>query len=225
VDLVLASTSPYRRELLARLGLPFRAVAPVYEECRPDACVDPRRLVVQNALGKAVSLLSQARDCLVIGSDQVICCEGAILTKPGTEARAVAQLLQLAGREHELLTAVAVVRSPAAEPSATDDAQGESALVVNRARVRALTHAEAGAYVRIEQPLDCAGAYKSESLGIALFEYIRGDDPTAVIGLPLIALTRLLRRFGVDPLSDLPTDAGAPAPGGIGPARPAPSEE
>lgn len=208
MDLVLASTSPYRRELLARLGLPFRAVAPVYEECRPDACNDPRRLVVQNALGKAVSLLSQARDCLVIGSDQVICCDGAILTKPGTGARAVAQLLQLAGREHELLTAVAVVRSPAAAPGAGDDAQGESALVVNRARVRAITREEAEAYVRIEQPLDCAGAYKSEALGIALFEYIRGDDPTAVIGLPLIALTRLLRRFGVDPL--LRATTGAP---------------
>ncbi len=211
MDLVLASTSPYRRALLARLGLPFRAVAPVYEECHPEACDDPRRLAVQNALGKAVSLLAAQRDCLIIGSDQVICCEGAIITKPGTPARAVAQLMQLAGREHELLTAVAVVRSPAAEPAATDDAPGESALVVNRARMRALTRVEAEAYVRIEQPLDCAGAYKSEALGIALFEYIRGDDPTAVIGLPLIALARLLRRFGVDPLQHPATDAEAPA--------------
>jgi predicted house-cleaning NTP pyrophosphatase (Maf/HAM1 superfamily) len=105
------------------------------------------------------------------------------------------------------LTGVAVVRAPAADGDG-GDAPGQSALVVNRLRMRALTRGEAEAYVRRDRPLDCAGAYKSEALGIALFEYLRGDDPSAIVGLPLIALLRLLRAFGVDPLD----------PGGAPPA-------
>jgi septum formation protein len=200
VEIILASTSPYRRALLERLGLPFRVLAPTYPEIGPADCDDPRRLATQNALGKALSLLEGRRDCLVIGSDQVVTCEGVVFTKPGTEERAVEQLLRLAGREHELLTAVAVVRAPAGDPGPAGDMPGETALAVNQVRLRPLTRAEAEAYVRIERPLDCAGAYKSEGLGIALLEYLRGDDPTGVVGLPLITVARLLRRLGLDPL-------------------------
>ncbi len=200
MQLVLASTSTYRRALLARLGLPFITAAPRFTEARAQAGLDPARLVVGNALGKAVSLLGDHPGALIIGSDQVAVCAGEVLSKPGTHSKAVEQLLYLAGREHDLLTAVAVVRAPSAGQPASADAPGETALAVNSLRMRALTPAEAEAYVRAEQPLDCAGAYKSEGLGVALFETMRGDDPTAIVGLPLIALTRLLRRFGVDPL-------------------------
>jgi len=200
VNLVLASTSPPRRALLERLGLPFRALPPGGREVTPAECPDPARLAARNALGKALSLLGGQRDCLIVGSDQVVCCGGEIFGKPGSEERAVEQLLRLAGREHELLTAVAVVRAPAGAAAPGDDAPGETALAVNQVRLRPLTRAEALAYVRADRPLDCAGAYKSEALGIALLEYLRGDDPTAVVGLPLIALSRLLRRCGLDPL-------------------------
>lgn len=210
MDLVLASTSTYRRALLARLGLPFRAAAPAYREVGPETCPNPRRLAAQNALGKALSLLDRHPDSLIVGSDQVICCGDEVFGKPGTPERAVEQLLRLAGREHELLTAVAVVRSPARGITAADELPGETLVSANQVRLRPLTREEAAAYVERERPLDCAGAYKSESLGITLLEYLRGDDPTAVVGLPLIALSRLLRRFGLDPLA-LP-----PAPPEIG---------
>jgi septum formation protein len=190
---------------MERLGLPFVAAAPRYDEARPESDTDPARLVSANALGKALSLLADFPDSLIIGSDQVAVCEGAILTKPGAPERAIEQLLRLAGREHRLLTALAVLRAPG-PGAAVGDAPGEQALVENRMRLRPLTRAEAEAYVRRESPLDCAGAYKSEGLGVALFERMQGDDPTAIIGLPLIALTRLLRRFGVNPLAP-----GAPA--------------
>lgn len=212
MEIILASTSPYRRALLARLGLPFTALAPDFNEQTPAQVADPGAMVTANALGKARSLARLHPAAIVIGSDQAAVCAGRVLGKPGSEQQAVAQLLELAGREHELLTAVAVIGPsprqcaragcgvppvPAAPP------REESALVVNRLRMRPLDEAQALTYVRHDQPLDCAGAYKSEGLGIALFEHIRGDDPTAVIGLPLIALCSLLRRFGHDPLAGL----------------------
>jgi len=216
MKLILASTSPYRRQQMSRLGLPFQAAAPRFVEAAPGPNSDAARLVVGNALGKALSLLAEYPGHLVIGSDQVVRCEGRILTKPGSPRVAVEQLLALAGREHELLTGVAVVRASSAPgkqaqttPESLEDVPGSSTLVVNRLRMRAISRDEAETYVRLEQPLDCAGAYKSEALGIALFEYLRGDDPTAIIGLPLIALLRLLRGFGVDPLNpsaDRPAD-------------------
>lgn len=189
MKLVLASTSPYRRALLARLGLEFEACAPAFEEKRDG---DPEAMVLANARGKAASLSPRFPEALIIGSDQAAVCEGRILGKPGTAARAVEQLLLLAGREHALLTALAVLRAK--------DGSVETALVAHRMRLRPLTRAEAEAYVRREMPIDCAGAYKSEGLGIALFEYLRGDDPTAIVGLPLTAVCQLLRRCGVDPI-------------------------
>jgi septum formation protein len=220
MQLVLASTSPYRRALMERLGLQFRAVTPLFDEAPPGDTVDPAELVVANAVGKAHSLLARYPGALVIGSDQVAVCEGEILTKPGSEARALAQILRLAGKEHRLLTAVALVGAPeksAARPpaeitaeataGATEEspaeATAETELVESRLRMRPLTRREAERYIRRERPVDCVGAYKSEGLGITLFEYLRGDDPTAIVGLPLIALTRLLKRFGVNVLGTL----------------------
>jgi MAF protein len=216
VKLVLASSSPYRRALLERLGMPFVAVAPRFEEIRPEAGTDPVRLVTGNALGKALSLLPAHPDSLVIGSDQVAVCDDEILIKPGTPELAVEQLLRLAGRDHQLVTAVAVLQAPATGAPADGTSRGEHAVVRNQLRMRALTRAAAEAYVRRERPLDCAGAYKSEGLGIALFERMEGEDPTAIIGLPLIVLTRLLRRFGVDPLEP---EAPSPDPA-MDPGRP-----
>lgn len=211
--LILASQSPYRRALLARLGLPFEVAAPQFDEAQPTPDTDPRRLVVGNALGKAVSLLAAHPGRVIIGSDQVVALGSRILTKPGTPEKAVAQLLALAGREHELLTAVAVLRAPppaptasagregeALDPPSPDDVAGATAVVVNRLRMRAFSREEARTYIAAEQPLDCAGAYKAEGLGISLFESLGGDDPTAIVGLPLIATLRLLRRHGIDPL-------------------------
>jgi MAF protein len=200
VRLILASTSPYRRALLERLGLPFAAVAPRFTEAAPEPGADPARVVTKNALGKALSLLPDHPDSLVIGSDQVAVCGAEILTKPGTPERAVEQLLHLAGREHRLVTAVAVIFSPPAGAADANGTRGDHAVVENRLRMRSLTRAEAEAYVRLEPPLDCAGSYKSEGLGVTLFERMEGEDPTAIVGLPLIALSRLLRRFAVDPL-------------------------
>lgn len=200
LQLVLASTSPYRRALMERLGLPFTAVAPRFEEIASEPGADPARIVTKNALGKALSLLPDYPGGLLIGSDQVAVCGAEILTKPGTPERAVEQLLRLAGREHRLVTAVAVLRCPPAGAADEGGTRGDHAVVENRMRMRPLTPAEAEAYVRLEAPLDCAGAYKSEGLGVTLFERMEGEDPTAIVGLPLIALSRLLRRFGVDPL-------------------------
>ena len=187
--IVLASTSTYRATLLRRLGLPFEAMAPDYdEENAPDA--NPADLVLEQAEGKAASLLGCCPDALIIGSDQIVHLDGEILTKPGNFAGAVAQLVRLSGREHELLTAVVVF----------DPESGRRAQHLERStvRVRQLTQDEIEAYVVADEPYDCAGAYKAESLGVAIFDYQRGDDPTAVIGLPLIALTRLLRELGLD---------------------------
>lgn len=200
MHLILASTSPYRRALLERLGLPFTAVAPRFEEAAPEPGADPSRVVTKNALGKALSLLPDHPDSLVIGSDQVAVCGAEILTKPGTPERAVEQLLHLAGREHRLVTAVAVILSSPAGAAAKGGTRGDHAVVENHLCMRPLTRAEAEAYVRLERPLDCAGSYKSEGLGVTLFERMEGEDPTAIVGLPLIALSRLLRRFAVDPL-------------------------
>ncbi len=213
MGLILASTSPYRRALLARLGLPFTARAPRFEELTAATIADPAALVTANALGKARDLASQHPEAIVIGGDQTVVCAGRVLGKPGTVERAVAQLLELAGREHELLTAVALIGPHGGMGPLRPDTQigagcrpsrEETAVAINRLRMRRIDESEARAYVLREQPLDCAGAYKSEGLGIALFESIRGDDPTAVVGLPLIVLCGLLRRFGLDPLAGEP---------------------
>jgi septum formation protein len=187
MDLILASTSRYRRDLLARLGLPFRCMAPeVDESAFGELASDPAELVRTLALAKAEAVAAGHPGAVVIGSDQLAAFEGQVLGKPGTTEKAVSQLLLLAGREHQLLTAVALA-----------DANGvEIHLDVARLWVRSLTHLEATRYVETERPLDCAGSYKIEGLGIALFDRIECADQTAIIGLPLLAVCKMLRARG-----------------------------
>jgi septum formation protein len=189
--IVLASTSPYRRALLERLRIPFDVAPPVYEENTLEGA-DAEALVAVHALGKARSLRDAFPSSLVIGSDQVVSLDGRILGKPGTRERAIEQLAMLRGREHVLLTGLAVL-------DAATGRVGEH-LDRTRLRLRALGDAEIEAYVDAEHPIDCAGSYRAEGLGIALFEYLRTDDPTAIVGLPLAALARLLGAHGVDVL-------------------------
>jgi len=184
--LVLASTSRYRRALLERLGLPFEAAAPDYEE-EHDLGLSPDELVLELARRKAFSLAPRFPDALIVGSDQVAELEGEILLKPGTEARAREQLARLAGRTHRLLTGLAVH-----EPAT---GRTEQVLDVHEMCLRPLTGEQIADYVARERPLDCAGAYKIEGVGIALFEALRGEDYTAIIGLPLTRLVGLLGLF------------------------------
>ncbi|MCP4249740.1 MAG: septum formation inhibitor Maf, partial [bacterium] len=143
MQLILASSSPYRRQLLGRLGLPFQAVGPDYSEDGPGEYNDPCAMVRANALGKARSLVATHPDALIIGSDQTAVCGTQVLGKPGTEARAIEQLLSMAGREHELLTAVVVIRTPSAGlPNGTAGAE-KIALVCSRLRMRDFSAADA----------------------------------------------------------------------------------
>lgn len=185
-NVVLASTSVYRRALLERLGVPFRAVAPAVDERAVE--LPPRALAQRLSYLKAEAAVSVAPDALIIGSDQVACLDGEVLHKPGTPERARAQLAALAGRTHELITGVCVL----------DAASGERRehLDVHRITLRALDPAEIADYVARDEPLDCAGSYKIEGLGIALMARIDGDDFTAITGLPLMAVARMLSELG-----------------------------
>lgn len=189
--LILASTSRYRRELLGRLGLPFEVAAPGVDE-RPLHGEPPRETALRLAEAKARAVAAGRAAGLVIGSDQVAECDGEPVGKPGTHAAAVAQLLRLSGHTVTFHTGVALVNA------ATGRAQRE--LVDVASTFRALSGREIETYLAREQPYDCAGAVRSEALGIVLFERVTSDDPTALIGLPLIALARMLRAEGVDPL-------------------------
>lgn len=182
--LVLGSTSRYRRELLSRLNLPFETVAPHVDET-PLAGETPRALALRLALAKAHAVARQYPQAVVIGSDQVADLHGTPLGKPGTHERAVAQLRQMSGQTVVFQTAVAVVCA------ATGFEQVDLAPV--EVRFRALSDSEIERYLRIEEPYDCAGSAKSEGLGIALLDAIVSDDPTALIGLPLIRTCRMLR--------------------------------
>jgi len=186
--LVLGSTSPYRRELLTRLRLPFTTAAPQVDET-PRAHETPRALALRLALAKAREVASRHPQAIVIGSDQVADLAGQPLGKPGTHPRAVAQLRQMSGQTVVFQTALAVVCA------ATGFEQTDLAAV--EVRFRALGDAEIERYLQAEQPYDCAGSAKSEGLGIALLEAIHSDDPTALVGLPLIRTARLLRAAGL----------------------------
>ena len=186
--LVLGSTSRYRRELLQRLGLPFTVAAPDVDET-PLQGEAPRALALRLALAKAHAVAAQHPDAVVIGSDQVADLAGQPLGKPGDHARATAQLQRMRGHTVVFHTAVAVVCH------ASGFVQTDLAPV--RVRFRELSDAEIERYLRAEQPYDCAGSAKSEGLGISLLEAIDSDDPTALIGLPLIRTCRLLRAAGL----------------------------
>ncbi len=189
--LVLASTSPYRRELLARLRLPFTVCAPqVDEAAQPGEA--PAALALRLAVAKARAVAATQPQAVVIGSDQVAELDGEAIGKPGTHARALAQLRRMRGRSVAFHTAVAVVRAA--------DGFEQARLASVQVRFRALDDAQLEHYLRTEQPYDCAGAAKCETLGIALLAAIESDDPTALVGLPLIRTCELLRLAGVEPL-------------------------
>ncbi|MGZ5202444.1 MAG: Maf family nucleotide pyrophosphatase [Telluria sp.] len=190
--LVLASSSAYRRELLARLRLPFEAHAPDIDE-RPLAGETPTATALRLAREKAAAVAARVPGALVIGSDQVATLDGEQIGKPGSHAAALAQLQKMRGREVVFHTALCLWDGRVADPAAA--AQVEDVRVT--VAFRDLPDAELDAYLRIEQPYDCAGSAKNEGLGIALLERIDSSDPTALTGLPLIALTSMLRRAGI----------------------------
>jgi septum formation protein len=187
--IILASTSRYRRELLARLKLPFTARAP---DAAEDAIAGeaPAAMAARLALAKARSIV--APHALVIGSDQVASLDGQLLRKPGSPEVAVAQLRACQGKTVLFHTAVAVI---ATGSGATLEHTDCTEVVFRRLDDRALER-----YVTLEAPLDCAGSFKSEGLGVALFERISAHDPTALVGLPLIFVAHALRQLGADPL-------------------------
>ena len=193
--LILASTSRYRRELLERLRLPFEALSPETDET-PLSGEPPARLAERLALAKARALAARFPDAVVIGADQVADVDGTAIGKPGTHQRAVEQLRAMSGRTIVFQTALAVVRE------STGFAEVRRAPV--SVRFRTLDDDEIESYLRAEQPYDCAGSAKCETLGIALLDAIESDDPTALIGLPLIRTSQLLRAAGLDPLRALP---------------------
>lgn len=189
--LVLASSSPYRRQLLERLGMPFDWQAPAIDE-RPEPGEAPATLVTRLAQAKASALASTYPDALIIGSDQVAMLDGQILGKPGSFEPAQRQLLAASSRSVEFFTGLCLLNS------ATGTAQVHCEPF--RVHFRSLTPTQVSTYLMKEQPYDCAGSFKAEGLGICLFRQMEGRDPNALIGLPLIALIDLLRREGVDPL-------------------------
>jgi septum formation protein len=185
--LVLASTSRYRRALLERLGVPFVAVAPHADETALPG-ETPAATALRLAVAKARSVVPAHPHALIVGSDQVADCDGEPVGKPGTHERALAQLGRLSGRTVVFHTGLALLDAASG--------QCQSELIDVRSTFRALSAAEIDAYLRREQPYDCAGAVRSEALGIVLFERIESDDPTALIGLPLIRLAAMLRSVG-----------------------------
>lgn len=187
-QLVLASTSPYRRALLARLGLSFAQVAPHVDEALVKlAGLPPMQTAQALAARKAAAVAQSHRDCIVIGSDQIAAIDGLALDKPGNLAAAQAQLQRLRGRQHELFTAVCLQLGE----------QTANFVDVTRLCMRELDDGEIDRYLAVDQPFDCAGSYKLESLGISLFHAIDSEDQTAVTGLPLLRLAAELRQFGL----------------------------
>lgn len=189
--LVLASTSPYRRELLGRLGLEFTTFAPHLNEA-PLAGESASATAVRLALAKARAAVATFPDALIVGSDQVAELDGVRLDKPGRRERALEQLERVSGREVVFHTAACLLEAR--------NGRVQERLVSTQVRFRTLSRSQISAYLDREQPYDCAGSAKSEGLGIALLESIRGDDPTALIGLPLIAVVSMLRDAGMSVL-------------------------
>ncbi|MCT9843244.1 septum formation inhibitor Maf [Enterobacter sp. FS01] len=190
-NLILASTSPYRRVLLEKLGLPFECAAPNVDES-PQPGESPRHLVVRLAQEKAKSLAARFPDHLIIGSDQVCVLDGMITGKPHTEENARQQLLKARGNIVTFYTGLALYNS------STGHLQTECEPF--DVHFRHLSEQEIDDYVRKERPLNCAGSFKSEGLGIALFDKLDGRDPNTLVGLPLIALCQMLRREHYNPL-------------------------
>ncbi|WP_254507394.1 Maf family protein [Anatilimnocola floriformis] len=188
-QLILASTSKYRRQLLERLRVPFECVAPNVDERALQAklpSAEPEQIARELARAKAEEVAARYPSAAVIGSDQVCTCDGQILGKPGTAELAIEQLQFLAGKTHRLITAVCVISGN----------EIEQLRDVTELKMRPLTQGEIERYVAADQPLDCAGSYKLECLGISLFESITSADHTAITGLPLALVAKVLRDLG-----------------------------
>ncbi|MDF3827880.1 MULTISPECIES: Maf family protein [unclassified Pseudocitrobacter] len=191
-ELILASTSPYRRLLLEKLGIPFTCAAPEVDEL-PLPAETPRHLVLRLAQAKAQALAERFPHHLIIGSDQVCVLDGEITGKPHTEENARKQLKKASGNIVTFYTGLALYNSV--------NGQLQTECEPFDVHFRHLTEQEINHYVQKESPLNCAGSFKSEGLGIALFERLEGRDPNTLVGLPLIALCQMLRREGFNPLS------------------------
>ena len=186
MELILASTSTYRAALLARFGLSFRSIAPrVDEDDWKARGLAPAELARTLAAAKALSLAEEFPDAAILGGDQLVAVGGEVLGKPGDAQGARRQLVRLAGRTHELVTAIAVWA----------DGNSYEHVDIARLTMRDLSAAEIARYVEADLPTDCAGSYKLESLGVALFERIEAADHSAITGLPLMALSGILRRL------------------------------
>ncbi|CAH6635873.1 Maf family protein [Pseudocitrobacter vendiensis] len=191
-ELILASTSPYRRLLLEKLGIPFTCAAPEVDEL-PLPAETPRHLVLRLAQAKAQALAERFPHHLIIGSDQVCVLDGEITGKPHTEENARKQLKKASGNIVTFYTGLALYNSV--------NGQLQTECEPFDVHFRHLTEQEINHYVQKESPLNCAGSFKSEGLGITLFERLEGRDPNTLVGLPLIALCQMLRREGYNPLS------------------------
>lgn len=192
-SLILASTSPYRQQLLQQLRLPFTAAAPRGEEFL-DQTIAPELLVKHLALQKATSLRDAYDDALIIGSDQVfVNPRGTIIGKPGSAAAARRQLQAMSGKTHRFYTGIALYDC-LSKRSLTE-------YVSYSVTLRELSPEQIAYYIEQENPIDCAGSFKIEGLGISLMAKMSGEDYTSLIGLPLVRLTSMLQEFGVDPLS------------------------
>jgi 7-methyl-GTP pyrophosphatase len=192
MKLVLASTSRYRRELLSRLHLPFDIIWPEVDET-PLPSESPSQTALRLSVLKAQAATSQFPDALIIGSDQVLMLDAEQLGKPGNHENAVAQLEKMQGRAMVFHTALTLLNSRTGRTQTRD--------IPTVVRIRKLSHAQIEAYLKKEKPYDCAGSAKGESLGIALMERMDSPDPTALIGLPLMALTEMLANEGIDVLT------------------------
>jgi len=195
--LLLASSSPYRRQLLERLGLPFRTASPNVDES-PALNEGAEHLATRLAIKKALALAEEYPNHWIIGSDQVACLEdGTLLNKPGTHERAVQQLQRSSGQRVSFMTGLALLDS--------DSGAQQSHCEHFHAHFRQLDAEDIENYLLSETPYDCAGSFKMEGLGIALFSRLEGRDPNSLVGLPLIALTDMLRNWGLNPLRQPPT--------------------
>jgi MAF protein len=194
--LILGSSSPYRKALLQRLNLDFECISPNIDETALSN-ETPLAMVKRLAILKAQAITEQiitSNDTVIITSDQVACLDGQILGKPLTQENAIAQLTLFSGKKVDFITSLNLLNNN----------NGHTRLTTSRYSVyfRELTQTEIKGYIEIEQPLDCAGSFKCEGLGVALFDKMEGNDPNSLIGLPLIDLCKSLREFGINPLTD-----------------------
>lgn len=189
-QLVLASTSTYKHALLSRLKIPFARIDPKVDETSIPG-EKPATLALRLAVEKALAGSREAENAIVIGADQVAACDDQVFGKPGTAQRAREQLAASSGRSVHFHTAVALARNGTVLESRSVDT------IVS---FRELTEREIDNYIRLEEPFDCAGSFRWESLGIALFRALRGEDPTALEGLPLITVTTMLNDYDIKPL-------------------------